>query len=936
MSVAVVFFSPLLAEAIRSATGRDREEPGAAGKKIFRRIWALIGVLVWLGLYASSSFYVNVLWFRELGYSARFWTVFRTKLACFLAASIFFFLTLMLNRRLACGSDAGWSSRPGLARVIVSLLAGLLAVPAYQLFLLWHNATPFGIADPIFGRDVGFYVFSLPFLNFLLAFCVWWWIALTAFAVQSYVAMYLEAAARDKAHEISTGRDRVVFKALSHISILGSILMIIFVFETRLAMFTILYSTRGAVYGAGYTDVHVLLPAYRIFLAVLVLAAIFLVYSAFSRSLRTTKLGVGIGFGTAAAVWLILVRMVPALYQAVVVSPNEIQKEREYIMHDIAMTRAAYGLAHVTESEFPVNADINAGVLKTDQATLGSIRLWDWRALGQNYSQKQNLRSYYVFPDVDVDRYNIGGKIVQMMWSARELDQDKLTAGSKTWQNLRLVYTHGFGACASPVNIFTPSGDPDYWVKDIPPVSRFPQLEITQPRIYYGEKTDGHVYVRTRLAEFDHPVGDRNQTYTYDGEGGIPLGAGLRKLAIAVRFDGIRLLTSRELTPESRLMFRRDIHDRVRRLAPFLMYDNDPFQTVVRGDLYYIWDAYTVTSRYPYSQPIDFTMEHGSSRTINYIRNSVKVVVNAFSGRVSFYIYDDSDPIIKAWSGIFPGFFRPAAEMDPELALHMRYPEDLLDLQGRIYSVYHMDDPTVFYNKEDAWEISKEFSHGQKQPVLPYFVTMKIPGEEREEFIQMLPFSPRTTDQSNPRNNMVGWLAGRCDGARYGQLILYKFPKNKLVYGPLQISIRMNQDDVISKDFTLWNAQGSQVVTGNLLVIPLSDYRILYVQPIYLAATVGKMPELKRVVVVCGERLAYAKSFEEALGELTGTYVPPAGTAAPSPVSGQPAPDTEKSRLIREAAGCFKEYKQLVSQGKLAEAGKQLDRLGELLNRLSR
>ncbi len=628
--------------------------------------------------------------------------------------------------------------------------------------------------------------------------------------------------------------------------------------------------------------------------------------------------------------------MVPGLVQYFYVSPNEQRLETEYIRTNLLYTRTAYGLTddRVQRSEFPAVPGLATDQLPKDAADLTGVRLWDYRVLQSTNSQKQAFRLYYDFPDVDVVRYRIGGKLVQMMYSARELDIGRLAPQSRTWQNERLVYTHGFGACANPANAFTAEGLPDYWLKDIPPVAKYPELAIRQPRIYFGEKTDGHIYVRTRHPEFDYPDGEKNTTFTYDGPAGVELSSPLRKLAYALRFDGARLLIASEITEKSRILYRRSIGERVRTLAPFLQFDEDPYQVIADGGLWYIWDAYTATDRFPYSEPY-------RGEGYNYLRNSVKVTVNAYTGETAFYLFDQSDPIVRSWAGAFPGMFRPASAMPQSLRQHVRYPEGQLRVQAEIYALYHMQDPSVFYNKEDAWERAKAIRSIKSQAaevVDPYYALVRLPGEKETEFVLIQLFTPFATEKGTPRSNMVGWLAGRCDGANYGKLVLYTFPKNRLVYGPLQIGSRINQDDQISKDFSLWNQQGSTVVLGDMLVIPLPGYRLLYVQPVYLQSDVGKMPELRRVVVSTGEQIGYGKTFSEALLQVAGKS---AAGAAPSPAPEAVAPAPGKgaappAALGREAAEHLDRYRKLTAQGKYTEAGAELEALGKTIDRLMR
>jgi len=891
----------------------------------------------------SLRIYTEVLWFKELGQVSRYWTVFWTRLFLFVAGFAVSFLFFYVHVRVAqrgAAPETGRGMRIAygiylLFAVLVSISFGNSCSGWWEKVLLYLNRVPFGVKDPIFGRDVSFYVFALPFYSRLTSYIL----SLLILSTLGILALYaIQLGLRTRSTRRGTGfvletqtpdqRRETLFRLVTHLSVQGVLFVCLFIFQTVLAMWNLVYSERGAVFGAGYTDVHFQIGAYKFFIGALVLVAIAFVVSAASRSHRKTFLGAGLAFGILLLTWLIGVNAVPAIVQHYLVSPNELDKERPYIEYNLAYTRKAYGLdsTRATVAEFPVRDGITPANLSDDAATLQSIRLWDWRVLEATYNQNQSFRLYYRFLDVDIDRYQIGGTPVQVMLSARELDQRRLAEKSKTWQNLRLVYTHGYGGCLNPVNVFTPEGLPEYWIRDIPPASKSPELALDRPEIYYGEAPNSHVFVKTSHPEFDHPRGAENVTTFYQGKGGIPIGSGLRKFAFALRFDGIRLLTAKELGPESRIMFRRPIQVRIPTLAPFLVYDHDPYQVIADGKIWFMWDAYTVSDHYPYGER--YPLAGSSTGSINYIRNSVKVVVNSYDGTADFYIFEESDPVIQAYAKAFPGLFRPKEEMPQSLRAHIRYPEDLLKIQADIYATYHMNDPNVFYNKEDAWQIAQETHAGDVREILPYYVVITVPGEKRQEFIQMIPFTPLTTDPSNPKNNMVAWLAGRCDGDWYGDIVVYEFPKDRLVYGPMQIEIRINQNDLISKDFTLWNQQGSRVIQGNLLVIPLSDNRLLFVQPVYLQATVGKMPELKRVVAASGEDLAYATSFGAAIDQLL---------QHPEAVTQEVGGRGEVLTLSEEARGAlehFRKYQQLTGQGKIAEAGTELERLRESLEKL--
>jgi uncharacterized membrane protein (UPF0182 family) len=635
-----------------------------------------------------------------------------------------------------------------------------------------------------------------------------------------------------------------------------------------------------------------------------------------------------------------------------IVKPNELVRETPFIAHNIELTRQAYGLSRFTQRPFPAETSIDATDPEQNQATLQNIRLWDWRALQDTLRQIQEIRTYYDFPDIDIDRYNVGGSVRQMMLAARELNVNKLPESSRTWINEKLIYTHGYGVTMNPVNGFTPEGLPQLVLSNMPVQSTIPGLEVRRPEIYFGESTNTDVYVKTRQKEFNYPQGDTNNVTTYEGSGGIVLGGLLRRVLIASdRGDLTRLPFSDDVTTESRLLMRRTVGERVAALAPFLVFDSDPYIVVTDdGRLIWMMDAFTTSDSYPYSR--HYVLRRDS---INYMRNSVKAVIDAYDGTTTFYIFDREDPIIAAYRGIFPSLFRDASEMPAGLRKHVRYPELLLKLQAQVYGLYHMTDPEVFYNREDLWSVASEVgttSQGtQAMPMEPNFVLMTLPGEQAIEFIEVLPFTPAN------RNNLIGWIAGRSDGEHYGTAVVFNFPKTRLVDGPLQIEARIDQDPQLSGQLTLWNQQGSHVRRGSLLVIPIGR-ALLYAEPIYLQAERSPMPELRLVVLALQDRLAYGPTFDAAMASLFGrassTLTPqqgatpgpappraPTAAAAPSPATGptQPAPAQppgDTRALIEGAARDLGDYQRLTSEGKLAEAGQKLEDLKRKLDELQR
>jgi uncharacterized membrane protein (UPF0182 family) len=591
------------------------------------------------------------------------------------------------------------------------------------------------------------------------------------------------------------------------------------------------------------------------------------------------------------------------------VRPNELTAETPYIARAIAATRAGFGIDRVREREFPATP-LDPGAVARQQATIDNVRLWDYRPMLRTLGQIQTLRPYYTFADVDVDRYTIAGRQRQVMLAARELSVARLPEAARTWVNEHLVYTHGYGLVMTPVNRFTGEGMPEFFIKDIPPVTSVP-LRLDRPEIYFGELTTGYVVVNTAVPELDYPRGDDNVYAHYQGRGGIRLSA-LARLAMAYRFGDVRLALSRDIGPQSRLLFRRQIVARARQIAPFLRYDRDPYLVLADGRLVWILDAYTATDRYPYAT------RYGD---VNYIRNSVKVVIDAYEGHVTFYLMAPEDPLARTFARVFPTLFRPVAEMPPAIAAHLRYPVDLFELQAQVFATFHMRDPQVFYNREDAWQIPSEVFGNETVRVEPYYVTMRLAEASAPEFVLILPFAPAG------RDNMIAWMAARNDPPHYGELIVYRFPKARIVFGPMQIEARINQDATIAQQLTLWNQQGSQVIRGNLLVIPIED-GLLYVEPLFLQAERSQLPELKRVIVASGAAVVMAPTLEAALAGLLGGPRPPAHAPPAVP------PASDLRALTEQALAIYRAAQERLRAGDLAGYSQEMARLGPVLERL--
>jgi hypothetical protein len=925
--IGLIFFLP----ALRNLRKRRHKTAG---------IFALSGLAALAGIHIWSEVYLTSLWFNDLGYLSRYWKVLFLQAELFLAGG---FVAISLGVANVLFWYHGLKRAPHslvnvnrpklmlfialLAQIPLFIAAGTISSSYWNEALLFFNFVPFGKEDPVFLKDIGFYVFSLPFLKFIVSSLS----QLFSFSLLLVGLLYVFENIVFRTLPVfslaNLDRHSYIHRLVTQISANFVFGTLVFISKTLIARYELLYSHRGVVYGAGWTDLHAQLPAYNVAFVALSVCLVLFVYASLTSSTRRT---VGIYIASAmllGGIWVVGLRIIPEIIQRFRVSPNELPLERPYLERNIKFTKEAYGLTNVTETEYPVNPSPNGDLAQSDITIINGIRLWAPDILKSVNDQTQFIRLYYNSPDVDVDRYVLNGKLTQLMLSLRELNISRLAAQSKTFQNETMIYTHGYGDVAAPVNKFSHEGLPEYYIRDIPPVSSYPELKLEQPRIYFGEETLNHVYVKTRLQEFDFPKGDTNAKNTYAGKAGVRIDSFLKKLAVAIQFDGLRLFTTQELTPESRILFKRDISQRVRTIAPFITFDSDLYHVIANGKIYFVWDGYTTATTYPYSQP--------SINKINYIRNSVKVVVDAYEGTVDFYVADKTDPVIQAYARAFPSLFKPFEEMPQSLRAHMRYPEDLLTIQGQIYAIYHMADPGVFYNREDAWEVSRVAVRAEEsQPISPYYLISKLPDSDREEFVLTLPFAPYSTDKSSPRNNMVSMIMARCDGDKYGKLMLFKFPKDRQVYGPLQIGIRINQDETISKDLTLWNQQGSQVRLGNLLAVPLSGYRLMYVQPIYIQAAVGKMPELRRVAVVFGDQLAYGASFEEALGKFFPQLAGSASYSIMKPTGATEEKTPDRKNLIADAALAFESYRNLMGKGRYEEAGKALEELGRIIKQL--
>jgi uncharacterized protein len=916
--------------------------------------WLLVvvaaAIIILLGGRTWLSYYIDALWFGALGYGDVFWKTLSIQSVVFLAFAAATFVILygtFLALQWAYLSDLPightiWiGGQPlrlpvepilRLIAIAASLLIGLAsgAVMMAQwpmLALYWYAPRGAGAADPIFGRLLNFYLFTLPAWELIAG-----WLTLLAVIICLVAVFFVVVAGGTRALE----RSRGTYRPLSWrgLSLAFAFLLLMVAVQVYLGRYDRLFEGHTIFSGVSYTDAHITLPGLLVVCIALV---------------------VGAGISAANAIraqrgrWLVAA-MVPAVacylgfqvagwyVSSFIVKPNELVREQPYITHNIELTRKAFGLDRVSQREFPAETSVQAADAANNQPTLQNIRLWDWRALQDTLRQIQEIRTYYDFPDIDIDRYEINGEERQVMLAARELNLDKLPESSRNWINERLIYTHGYGITMNPVNGFTPEGLPELLLGNMPVQSSVSGLTVTRPEIYFGELTNSDVYVKTRQKEFNYPQGESNSFTSYQGTGGVVIGGLLRRVLIAAgRGDLAKLPFSDDVNSGSRLLMRRNVRARVTALAPFLTYDPDPYIVVGEdGHLYWMMDAFTTSDSYPYSTHYQLNDDR-----INYMRNSVKVVIDAYDGTTTFYVFDSEDPIIAAYRRVFPGLFKDEAMMPADLRKHVRYPELLLGLQAEVYGLYHMTNPEVFYNREDLWTVASEVGMNEPgeqstQAMQPNFVLMKLPGESGMEFVEILPFTPVN------RNNLIGWIAGRSDGVHYGTSVAYAFPKTKLVDGPLQIEARIDQNAQLSGQLTLWNQQGSQVRRGSLLVIPIGK-ALLYAEPIYLQAAHSPMPELRVVVLALQERLAYGPTFESALAGLFGGAASSTISGVATAEGGQQAPASatptgaaaERNALITQAAKDLSDYQRLTAEGKLGDAGQKLEHLKRTLEHLN-
>jgi len=898
------------------------------------RIFAVIfGVAVAgaIALALATSFFVDWDWFDSLGYVDVFWTAFGAKIALFnviFAASVIaIWANSLVAHRVARRAaiihslTSPWDSQGGTSQAARHIpWRGLIATVALVLALLiasseaaqWDLAlkflyqVPYGQNDPIYGKDISFYLFSLPA-----------YVAIKSWLLFTLALSSLCAAGVYWAHGaivLHNQRRWISPAIIAHSSVLLAIFLLLTAWGYWLYRFMLVYGDNGVVVGAGYTDIHVNLPILWVLIALCGIGAVAALVSARAQTYRRFLVIAALVFASS----FLVAPLFAALFERVYVKPNELKFEAPYIARNIALTREAYKINQIVVKPYPAEEELSFQSLQNNRATIDNIRLWDWQPLLDTYGQLQEIRTYYKFYDADIDRYQLGGSAQQVMLSPRELDSSLLPENAQTWVNLHVLFTHGSGVVMSPVTRITPEGLPILYLQNIPPVASGGP-EISEPRIYFGEAADSYVIVKGSTPEFDYPKGDKNVYSTYRGADGLAIGSVARRALFAWYFGDINILLSQYITGDSRIMFRRNIQERIRTIAPFLRLDADPYVVISGGRLFWIQDTYTTSNWFPYAKPVD--------NNTNYIRNAVKIVIDAYNGTVNFYVSDPSDPIVRTYARIFPKLFRPFGAMAPDLQKHVRYPEDLFQIQAQLYRAYHMNTPEVFYNREDYWQFPRQPTGSDDTgdaKMTPYYINMRLPGETHTEFALMLPMVP------SQRENMIAWLAARCDPPDYGKLIVYEFPKDKLVYGPFQIEALINQNTEISQQISLWNQMGSRVIRGNLLVVPI-DNSILYVTPLYLRAQIGQLQELKRVIAVYGDHVVMEQTLGAALAAL---FKAPNVAAAPEQgtptVSAVPTSDTARAALDHYERAIAK-----LRAGDWSGFGAELDALRPLLEQMT-
>jgi uncharacterized membrane protein (UPF0182 family) len=963
----LLYWSPMDTDKPRSPSGQPTRlhPPSHASRRRLGVLIAAIVVVVVIALVIFLRYYVDWLWFGEVGLHTVFWRRIVTGVIVGVVFAVVFFGIVYGNveiaRRLApkyrpvegvdvvepVNEKAVRQVRQlGLAlSILVAVIVGFSTASSWLTFSQALNAVPFGINDPIFNHDLSFYIFALPAWQY----AYWVLFASLIVALVASVAAHLllggvqvetrpvpaanlspqeqDPVKMARSAALQVAGVRIDPGAVAHISALVGALFILAGAGYLLKAWNLLYSTSGVVFGAGYTDIHVRLPLIRALMVLAFLLGGALIYNAV-RGRR--KLWPPLAIGVWIAALIVLLAIVPAIWQALTVNPNQLTKETPYIANDIAATRAAYALTTISETPYSLEGDLSAAKLQINNVTISNVRLWDPEILLTSYGQLQELRPYYEFGSVSVDRYPVNGVYTQTMLAPRELRVSGLPAQAQTWVNQHITYTHGFGVTVSAVNQVASGGSPDFLVQDVPLKWSTPSLAVTEPRIYYGRSGTDYLLVKTTDQEFDYPGANGDVYTTYTGSGGIPVGSFVNKLAFMVRYGSLKFFTTSSITSDSRVIIRNKITERLAAAAPFLKFDGNPYMVIADGRLYWIADAYTTTDRYPYSQP---------DGTLNYIRNSVKVVIDAYNGTMSFYVFDSSDPLIQTYEKIFPGMFRPRAEMPASLSSHVRYPEDFFMSQARMFATYHVTDPAVFYSKGNQWEIPSNVSITQGVPMSPYYMIMRLPGQTHEEFVLILPYVP------NSRSNMIAWLGAQSDPPDYGKAVSFEFPSSLSVYGPAQVEAAINQDPAISAQRTLWGQQGSTVVFGNLLTVPIAD-SLLYVQPLYLQSSETKLPQIQRIIVFYRspsatpnlpsgqqQNVVMAQTLDEALAQIFGGAGTQPGTGTTPPPSTGPT-NPAVAQLIAQATAKYADAQAALRAGDLATFAQRIQELGKILTQI--
>ncbi|MEQ8236814.1 MAG: UPF0182 family protein [Syntrophomonadaceae bacterium] len=898
--------------------------------------WFKIALLIiFLGIFSTiAGYYVDWLWFKSLALESVFSTTLLNRIGLvtvvFVLSGLFIWSNLNLTNRhkspepiaeeippegegrifrsqdllewlkLIQGANTKW------AFIVLSIIGAYMVSGALgdkwltvQQFL---NRVTFGIADPVFGMDIGFYFFNVTFYRFVYGILM----GLLVLTLVLVGGIYFLRASTDFILDWDTPSF-----AKNHMAALLAVIFVLKAWDYRLKSFDILFSSHGVIYGATYADIFARLLAYKVLIFMALLLAVLIGANFYTKKFRWIIYGIG----TWLVVAIVMGGIYPFMIQKFVVQPNEFNKEKPYIEAGIKFTQMAYELDEVDEREFKIDYKLNLEAIKDNQETINNIRLWDWEPLLDTYKSLQELRPYYVFNDVDIDRYVIDGRYRQVMLAAREMEQENLSSQAKTWINQRLMFTHGYGVVMSPVTEIAQEGFPLFFLKDIPPQFAT-DIKITRPEIYFGERSDTYVIVSTNQQEFDYPMGEINMYTTYQGDNGIKIESWPRRLMLSWVLQDYKMLFSSDITNSSQILMNRNILDRVKKIAPYLGYDADPYLVISsEGRLFWMMDGYTYSDRYPYSQPYD---RNGN----NYVRNAVKVVCDAYSGQMVFYVADSTDPLIQTYQKIFPELYKPISEMPEDIRKHVRYPEDLLSIQADIYRSYHMGDPGVFYNKEDQWIIPSELIAGQEQQIDPYYIIMRLPGETDAEYILMLPYTP------SGRPNMIAWMCARMDGLNYGKKVVFRFPKQETVYGPMQIESRINQDTEISRQLTLWNQKGSQVRRGNLVIIPINN-SILYIEPLYLQAEASQMPELKRIIAAYGNKVVMEETLDKALTSIFGS-----GQTGVVPTTPSAPVGTNVQQLTQQARQYYDQAMESLKSGDWTGYGENLDKLNNAIKDL--